>query len=108
DLEPNQPVQEARRIRIEGNTTGPIRNFWLADKGVGSNVGDVTVVGNVMRADSGGLVFVFGPASGARGPFRFEGNTFRTSGVVNDEHSSGAFFFSHASRITIERNRLDV
>ncbi len=104
DLEPNVPSQEVRRIRIEHNVTGPVHNFWLADKGVGFDIGDITVSDNVMNAPSGGLVFVFGPARHKRGPFAFTHNRFQVSGLVSDEGATGAFVFVNASGVQIAAN----
>jgi Right handed beta helix region len=104
DLEPNSRRQEARRIRIDGNTTGAVRNFWLANKGSGINIGNVTVSGNTMRAASGGLVFVYGPAFGKRGPYVFTDNQFQVTGVVTDEDATGVFVFRNAQGIEISKN----
>ncbi len=104
DLEPNLRSQEVRRVRIEHNVTGPVHNFWLADKGSGSDIGDITVSDNVMKAPSGGLVFVFGPARKKRGPFTFTHNTFRVSGLVSDEGATGAFVFVNVSGVQITAN----
>jgi hypothetical protein len=106
DLEPNRRSQRVRHIRIVANTTGPVRNYWLANKGSGVNIGDVVVTGNVMRSASGGLVFVFGPPIGKRGPFTFDSNVFRVSGDVTDEGTVGAFVFANAAGVTIRRNEL--
>jgi len=108
DLEPNLPSQEARDIRIVGNTTGAARNFWLADKGSGFNVGNVTVTDNVMQAATGGLVFVYGPKRAKRGPFVFTGNVFQVTGAVTDEQATGAFFFANAADVSITDNQLTV
>jgi hypothetical protein len=108
DLEPNLPAQEVRNIRIVDNETGPVRNFWLADKGVGIDIGDVTVSRNVMKAPSGGLVFVYGPKRGKRGPFVFSDNDFQVTGAVNDEGGTGAFVFVNARDVDISRNRVRV
>jgi hypothetical protein len=106
DLEPNRRNQEVRRLRIEANTTGPVKNFFLANKGSGVDIGDVTVVDNVMRAPSGGLVLVFGPKWGKRGPFTFERNVLRVSGAVTDEDAVGAFVFANAANVELRDNVL--
>ena len=108
DLEPNKAQDEVRRVRIEANTTGPVHNFWFANKGPAASVGDITVMGNVMRAPSGGLVFVFAPADGARGPFKFDQNLFRVTGSVTDEDATGAFLFAHADGVTVTHNTVEV
>jgi hypothetical protein len=106
DIEPNVRVAEARDVQIVGNTTGAIRNYWLANKGVGSNIADITAEGNVMSDASGALVIVFGPKRVARGPYTFTGNTFRTTGVVTDEDARGALLFSHTHDVTVTGNRV--
>jgi hypothetical protein len=108
DLEPNLGSDEARNIRIANNTTGAARNFWLADKGSGVNVGNVTVTHNVMEAPTGGLVFVYGPQRGQRGPFTFSGNVLQVTGAVTDEDAVGAFVFANARNVSITDNRLTV
>lgn len=108
DLEPNLGSDEARNIRIANNTTGAARNFWIADKGSGINIGDVTVTHNVMQAPTGGLVFVYGPKRGKRGPFTFTGNVLQVTGAVSDEGTVGAFVFSNARNVSISDNQLTV
>jgi hypothetical protein len=108
DIEPNIASAEARDVQIVGNTTGAIRNYWLANKGVGSNIGDITVEGNVMSAVSGGLVIAYGPKRGARGPYTFTGNTFQTSGTITDANARGAFLFSNTRDVTLTGNRVYV
>ncbi len=108
DLEPNVRGAEARRIRIENNTTGAALNYWIADKGVGINIGDVTVSNNVMKSPTGALVIVVGPKFGKRGPFTFTDNVLATSGAVSDEGAIGAFLFVNTSGVTIAGNRLTV
>jgi hypothetical protein len=78
----------------------------LANKGVGSNIADITAEGNVMSGASGALVIVFGPKRVARGPYTFTGNTFRTTGVVTDEDARGALLFSHTHDVTVTGNRV--
>jgi parallel beta-helix repeat protein len=104
DLEPNRRADEARHVRIDDNVTGRAVNYWLADKGSGVNIGDVTVSRNVMQEPTGALVIVYGPASGRRGPFTFVDNTFRTTGAVSDENAAGAFLFAYASGIRLDGN----
>jgi hypothetical protein len=85
-----------------------VLNFWLANKGVGINIGDVTASRNVMKAPSGGLVFVFGPKRGKRGPFAFHDNEFQLTGTVTDEGATGAFVFVNAQDVQISGNRVRV
>jgi hypothetical protein len=108
DLEPNTERNAARGIRIEQNTTGAAVNFWIASKGAGSQIGDVVVRDNIMRAATGGLVFVFGGQGAARGPFAFDGNRLRVTGAVTDEGAVGAFFFAHTDTIAIRNNQIDL
>jgi hypothetical protein len=108
DLEPNLRGAEVRRIRIEDNTTGAALNYWIANKGVGINIGDVTVSRNVMKSPTGALVIVVGPKFGKRGPFTFANNDFVTTGAVSDEHAAGAFLFVNVSGVAITGNRLRV
>jgi hypothetical protein len=61
---------------------------------------------NVMTEPTAGLVFVYGPTGGYRGPFTFVGNTFVITGAVQDEGSKGAFFLSRARDVTIRDNRV--
>jgi hypothetical protein len=108
DLEPNKRADEVRHIRIEDNRTGRAVNYWLADKGSGINVGDVTVSRNVMQAPTGALVIVAGPAFGRRGPFTFVDNAFQTTGAVSDESATGAFLFAHAANVRLSGNDVRV
>jgi hypothetical protein len=108
DIELNKKKSSARNIQIVNNTTGPVRNFWLANEGSSPDVGDVTVTGNVMRGPSGGLVFVYGPLSGKRGPFTFRDNYFQTTGNVTDKGGRGALFFRQTDHIVIEDNEVHV
>ncbi|HET9730910.1 MAG TPA: right-handed parallel beta-helix repeat-containing protein, partial [Acidimicrobiia bacterium] len=108
DLEPNLRADEVRDVQITGNTTGSITNFWLADKGSGINVGDITVADNHVRGPSGGGIFVFGPAWGLRGPFTVRHNDFWTTLKVTDENLSAAIVFAHARGITIADNHVRV
>ena len=108
DLEPNLRADEVRHVVIEGNASGPVHNYWFADKGSGINISDITVMRNVMRAPSGGLVIVHGPKFGKRGPFSFVANELVTSGTVTDAHATGALLFAYASRVTVRGNRIAV
>jgi hypothetical protein len=108
DLEPNLASQPVRDINIVDNTTGAARNFWIADKGAGTNIGDITVQGNVMDAPTGGLVFIWGPKTGKRGPFALVDNTLRTAGTVTDDHAVGALVFANASVVSVAGNHLFV
>ena len=104
DIEPNDPRQKARSIRIIGNVTGRAANFWLADKGALASIGDILISGNRMTEPTGGLIFVFVPGGAYRGPFVIENNQFIANDRVSDESSSGAFFFTHAENVTIRNN----
>ncbi len=104
DIEPNYASQVARSIRIVGNVTGSAHNFWLADKGAHTNIGDIQISGNRMTASTGGLIFVYASGGPFRGPFLIEDNQFIAGDRVHDEHSSGAMFFGHAQDVTIQRN----
>jgi hypothetical protein len=104
DLEPNLRSQSVRNVRIEANTTGAARNFWLANKGSGIDIGDIVVVDNVMQEPTGGLVFVYGPDWGKRGPYAFTDNRMRVTGAVTDENATGAFFFRNARDVAIRDN----
>jgi hypothetical protein len=101
DLEPNGTLQQVRNVRIEDNTTGAAKDFWLADYGGGNDVGDVSVRDNTMQAPTGGLVTVSGHAGGARGPYSFEGNRLRGDGRLS---ANRALLFANAERITIVNN----
>lgn len=104
DIEPNDPRQQARSIKIIGNVTGRAVNFWLADKGAPASIGDILISGNRMTEPTGGLIFVFAPSGAYRGPFVIEKNEFIANDKVIDESSKGAFFFTHAENITIRDN----
>lgn len=108
DLETNKPDQSARRIEISRNHTGRATNFWLANKGAGNNIGDITVRDNRMEAPTGGLVFVYGKPGGLRGPYIFQGNSLVITDAVHDEGSRGAFFLVNARDISILDNHLRV
>jgi Right handed beta helix region len=108
DLEPNKPTNIVRAVRIEQNTTGAAVNFWIASKGAGSQIGDVVVRANTMRAPTGGLVFVFGGPDGARGPFTIDANRLRVTGAVTDEGAVGALFFGHTDTIDIRNNQIEL
>jgi hypothetical protein len=108
DLEPNIASQEARRIRFVSNTSGDVMNYWLADKGVGPNVGDFTATDNVMQKPSGALVIVVGPLRARRGPFTFERNVLQTTGAVNDENALGAFLFENTHNVVVRNNQVRV
>jgi hypothetical protein len=107
DLEPNTNAGHALRVKLLLNRTGPAHNFWLASKGGSSDVGDVTIRGNVMEGPSGGLVWVRTPAPlSPRKSFTIDSNTFLAQGTVSDEGSVGAFFFQNCTDITITANRV--
>jgi hypothetical protein len=104
DLEANTVNAEIRDIRIVGNVTGAAVNFWLANKGYPANIGNVQIAGNRMVAGTGGLIFVFTVNRTYRGPFLIEHNQFIANNLINDENSSGAFFFAHCAGVTIRDN----
>ena len=107
DLEPNSRTGRALHVQLIGNQTGPAHNFWLASKGVGSDVGDITIRGNVMQAATGGLIWVRTPATlPARSEFTVDDNTFLAQNRVSDEGSTGAFFFQNCADVTITGNRV--
>ncbi len=104
DLEANTRTASIRRVDILRNATGAAPNFWLANKGHDASIGDISVVGNHMSTATGGLVFVYGENVRPRGPYLFESNRFIAADRTHDEHSSGAFFFAYAERVTIHDN----
>jgi hypothetical protein len=104
DLEANRPGGGAVNVRVVGNITGAARNFWLANKGAGTDIRNIVFADNRMTEATGGLVFVYGPPSGYRGPYTFERNTLIAADRVHDEGSRGAFFLSRASDVTIRGN----
>jgi hypothetical protein len=106
DLEANSGDGGAVDVRITNNTTGAARHFWLANKGAGLKIRDIVVRKNTAVEPTAGLVFVYGPTTGYRGPYRFEGNTFAITGQVWDEGSKGAFFLSRARDVEIRNNTL--
>ena len=104
DLEANTAAGGALDVRVTHNVTGAAVNFWLANKGAGTQVRNITFTDNRMTQATGGLVFVFGPQAGYRGPFVFEHNTLLVGDKVHDEGSKGAFFLSRAADVTIRDN----
>lgn len=104
DLEANRGEQGAVDVRITRNSTGAVRHFWLANKGAGLEIRNIVVKGNETIEPAAGLVFVYGPTTGYRGPFRFVDNYFAITGQIQDEGSKGAFFFSRARDVTITGN----
>ena len=104
DLEANGADGGARDVLVTRNVTGAAVNFWLANKGVGTQIGGIVFTRNRMVEGTGGLVFVFGPTSGYRGPFVFANNEMIVTDTVHDEGSTGAFFLSRASDVTIRDN----
>lgn len=104
DLEANSPEGGAVDVRITHNRTGAARHFWLANKGAGTQIRDIVVEHNRMTEATGGLVFVYGPSGGYRGPFRFVDNRFVASNHVRDEGSQGAFFLSRVNGALIRGN----
>ena len=57
-----------------------------------------------MAAPTGGLIFVFARTGAARGPFDIEHNQLIANDRVNDEDSTGAFFFTLAGNVTVRDN----
>lgn len=106
DIELNNASSTVRDVRITGNHTGPAVNFWLANKGAGSDIGAIEIDHNTMEAPTGGLVFAFGPETGLRGPWLFHDNQFIANDAVHDENSVGAFLFSNCGQITIANNHV--
>lgn len=74
DLEPNRDQGGARRIVVRDNTIGPGRLFFLASKGAGSNITDVTIEGNRLRGRALNI-FVVPPPGHRRAHFRILNNT---------------------------------
>ncbi|MEY2454751.1 MAG: hypothetical protein QOD92_4325 [Acidimicrobiaceae bacterium] len=106
DIEPNSPDDEVRDVRITGNRTGKAVNFWLANKGAGDNVGPIELDGNTMTEATGGLIFAFGKANSARGPYAVRDNQLIASDAVHDEGSIGAMFFVQCHDVSIVGNRI--
>jgi hypothetical protein len=106
DLEANTSSASIRHVLFIGNTTGPARNFWLANKGSDANIGDIRFVGNRMVGSTRGLVFIYSTGTSTRGPYVFEGNDFAAAGKLGDEGSKGAFFFANARDVVISGNRV--
>ena len=106
DLEPNSDGGGAKDITIAHNTTGRAKNFWIGSKGSSDDINHITVRDNVMQQPTGGLIWVYGVLPDYRGPFTISGNTFRTTGAVNDEESKGAFFFARCNGVDISGNRV--
>lgn len=104
DFESNTAGGGAVDVRVDHNTTGAAVNFWLANKGVGVDTKRITFDRNTMTEPTGGLVFVYGPTSGYRGPFTFTRNRVQFTDRVHDEGSRGAFFFAGAKGVTITEN----
>ena len=106
DLEANSAEGGAVDVRITRNTTGAAKHFWLANKGAGLEIRDIVVKDNKATEATAGLVFVYGPLTGYRGPYAFIGNEFMITDRVADEGSQGAFFLSRAKDVTIRDNRV--
>jgi hypothetical protein len=104
DLEANTTSASIRHILIVGNTTGPARNFWLANKGKDASIGDISIIRNRMTGTTRGLVFVYSSGASPRGPYLFQSNQLVAAGRLGDEGSKGAFFFGGAHDVTIDRN----
>jgi nitrous oxidase accessory protein NosD len=106
DIETNTSDDEVRDVRITGNRTGAATNFWLANKGAGDNIGPVEVDGNTMSAATGGLLFAFGTANAARGPYIVRGNQLIANDAVHDEGSVGALLFANCHDVSVVGNRV--
>ena len=104
DFESNTAAGGAIDVVVEHNSTGAAVNFWLANKGAGLNTKRIVFDRNTMEQPTGGLVFVFGPTSGYRGPFTFTRNAVQFADSVHDEGSKGAFFFAGAQGVTVTKN----
>jgi hypothetical protein len=104
DLEANSRSALIQHVEIMGNVTGAAHTYWFANKGRDAKVGDIRIVGNTMRAPSGGLMFVYGQQLPYRGPFVVENNQFVAGNAVHDEGAKGAFLFAHAQDVTIRNN----
>ena len=104
DFESNTGQGGAVDVTVDHNSTGAAVNFWLANKGAGLNTRKITFDRNTMTAPTGGLVFVFGPTSGYRGPFTFTRNRLEFTDRVHDEGSQGAFTFAGATDVTVRDN----
>jgi hypothetical protein len=105
DLEPNTADDGAQKIVITRNTTGAAKNFWIASKGVGAKI-DFTVEHNTMKEKTGNVIWVYGPPNGYRGPLVVNDNTFIAGGKVNDEKSTGAFFYAKVDGVTMHGNKV--
>ncbi|MGH7508118.1 MAG: right-handed parallel beta-helix repeat-containing protein [Gemmatimonadales bacterium] len=99
DLEPHNEQGGARRIVVRNNTFGPGRLFFLASKGRGSNIEDVTIEGN--RLSRALNIYVVPPSGHRRARFRIVNN------VSEDRQGGppGLFFYmgSPPALMTFER-----
>lgn len=101
DLEPSLAAWGARRVLILGNMTGPGKLLWFANAGLGSNVSDIRIVGNVMLGSTGTpVVYVKTPLGDQRGPFVIEDNDF----IVGGSPMAG-LDFRRTTGVTIRDNR---
>lgn len=100
DLEPNSNEGGARDILIEGNRTGRSRLLWLASKGHGSNVSNLSILDNVMEAPSGvPIILIEAPRSGRRSGVVIEGNEFVVAGSPQP-----AFRFTRVDDVVLRDN----
>ena len=106
DIEPNTADGGAVDVSVTNNVTGYAKNFWFANGGVSTNVRNVRFEGNGAEASTGGLVFIYGPTSGYRGPYFFVNNNLSFWGTVSDSGSKGGFFLSRAQGVTISGNNV--
>lgn len=104
DLEPNRDREPAREIRIEGNVTARAGSFWLSMPATG-DVGDVSVLDNVMKTTTPGLVWVVGRVGGVAGPVSIQRNRLRVSDVLYATNPVGAFHLDRCTGVTITDNR---
>jgi Right handed beta helix region len=96
DIEPSTPNRGARRVTLYQNVTGPGKLLWLANGGVGSNVSEINIVGNVMLQNGAGILVAAADGS-PRGPFLLENNNFIGGGAP-------IATFTKVSGVTIRNN----
>jgi hypothetical protein len=106
DIETNTDSDEVRDVRITGNRTGAAVNFWLANKGAGDNIGPIEIDANTMLQPTGGLLFAFGHADAARGPYLVRDNHLIANDAVHDESSVGAFLFANCHDVLVTGNQV--
>jgi hypothetical protein len=97
DIEPGLPSWGARRVTLSQNVTGPGKLLWLANAGVGPNVSDIHIVGNVMLQKTGAIMLVAAADGSPRGTFLMENNNLIAGG-------SPLATFRQVSGVTIRNN----